>query len=86
MRKENINVQSVLKEDSSKQKNGLSNHMKLHFEPEHECNQCGKKFHQSHNLNRHMKIHLDPTYLCIKCGKKFHDATNFKKHEKTHLR
>ena len=69
-----------------KTKQGLNSHMKFHFEPQHECNQCGKKFHQSQNLNRHMKIHFNSTYLCIKCGKKFRDANNFKRHEKTHLR
>ena len=25
-------------------------HMKVHFEPEHECEQCGKKFHQLSGL------------------------------------
>ena len=69
-----------------KTKGQLNEHMKFHFEPEHECKQCGKKFHQSAGLARHMKTHFEPTYACVHCGKKFHDASNFKKHEKTHLR
>ena len=30
-----------------KTKNQLRTHMKTHFEPNHECKLCGKKFHQS---------------------------------------
>ena len=56
-----------------KTKGQLSNHMKFHFEPEHECKQCGKKFHQSSNLNTHMKTHFDPVYSCLQCGKKFNN-------------
>ena len=67
-----------------KTKPDLSIHMKLHFEPEHECKRCGKKFHRSSNLNKHMKTHLDPTYSCRQCGKKFHTSSCLKRHEKTH--
>ena len=83
--KEYINIQYVLKEDSSK-KSELSKHMKYHFEPEHVCELCGKKFHQSSGLNTHMKTHFDPTYSCVQCGKKFHTSSNLKQHEKFHLR
>ena len=36
-----------------KTKSQLSHHRKLHFDPEHQCTQCGKKFYTSSNLNRH---------------------------------
>ena len=68
-----------------KTKAGLANHMKIHFEPEHKCKQCGKKFHLSGHLSSHMKTHFDPTYCCLQCGRKFHTSSNLKRHEKAHL-
>ena len=41
-----------------KTKDQLSKHMKYHFEPEHECKQCGKKFHTFRNLKTHGKTHM----------------------------
>ena len=38
--------------------NQLSKHMRYHFEPEHECKHCGKKFHTSSNLKRHETNHI----------------------------
>ena len=67
-----------------KTKSQLSNHMIYHFEPQHKCKQCGKKFHQTSDLTKHMKYHFDPTYSCLQCGKKFHTLSNLKRHEKTH--
>ena len=45
-----------------KTKGVLKKHMKLHFAPEHKCEECGKKYYTSSRLNRHMKTHVDPTY------------------------
>ena len=69
-----------------KTKDGLNHHMKLHFEPEHQCKNCGKKFHTSGKLNSHMKFHFEPTYQCKHCGKKFYTSSHLKRHEKIHLR
>ena len=60
-----------------KTKAQLSTHMKFHFEPKHECEKCGKKFHSSSNFKRHMKYHFDPTYSCLQCGKKFHNKPTY---------
>ena len=43
---------------SFKTKVGLRNHMKYHFEPEYQCNLCGKKFYTSTHLKAHENIHL----------------------------
>ena len=66
-----------------KTKYALSRHMKYHYEPEHSCAHCNKKFHTSSNLKDHMKIHFEPAYACAKCGKKFHSLSNLKVHEKS---
>ena len=68
-----------------KTKAQLSQHIKYHFEPEHECKQCEKKFYTVGDLNKHVKIHFDPTYSCLQCGKKFHTSSDLKRHEKTHM-
>ena len=56
--------------------------MKYHFEPEHECKQCGNKFHRSSNVNDHMNFHFDTTYSCLLCGKKFHTLSDLKRLKK----
>ena len=69
-----------------KTKDELSFHIKYHFEPEHECKRCGRKFYQLSDLSSHMKYHSQPTHQCKRCGKNFHSSICLKAHEKTHLR
>ena len=41
---------------SFKTKDGLTKHMKFHYEPTYPCTKCGKKFYTSGSLNVHVKI------------------------------
>ena len=43
---------------SFKRKDGLTNHMKYHYEPTYSCTKCGKKFHTSSSLNTHVKRNI----------------------------
>ena len=42
---------------SFKTKDGLNNHMVLHYEPKFACSHCGYKTHTKGNLRIHEKIH-----------------------------
>ena len=66
-----------------KTKGYLSNHMKLHFEPTHECKQCAKNFHQLSGLHSHMKTRFAPTYSCLLCEKKCRTSSQLKCHMKS---
>ena len=68
-----------------KTKGQLSNHMKYHYEPSHQCEICQKYFYRMGDLNRHLKTHTgEKPYVCSTCGGRFAQKSHLQSHQAAH--
>ena len=63
----------------------LNYHMKLHYEPSHQCEVCLKSFHRKSDVNIHMRTHTgEKPYICSICDRRFARKNTYQRHQATH--
>ena len=68
---------------TAKNKKALSNHLLIHKEKIHVCNECGLRFARKDYLSNHERVHSgEKQFSCNSCDRQFKQKSTLYKHSK----